>query len=118
MGELPTGEYTLHLAVLNEANEALAEQSKRFYVINPDVAQPQRNVAIADDDELFYRAMGEEEIALNVDHARVVATGAERDRIAGAPDGRRAPRAFCSASGETATERPRRATRGASSTSA
>lgn len=83
VAELPTGEYTLHLAVLNAANEALAEQSKRFYVINPDVAQPQRNIAIADDDELFYRAMGEEELALHVDHARVVATSAERDRISG-----------------------------------
>ena len=82
VGALPTGEYTLHLAVLNRANESIAEQSKRFYVINPDVAQPQRNVALSADDELLYRAMGEEELAQAVAHARVVASGTERDRIA------------------------------------
>lgn len=78
---LPTGEYTLHLAVLNASNEAVAEQSKRLYVINPDVAQPTRNVAVAEDDEILYQAMGEGELALNIDHVRVIATSSERTAL-------------------------------------
>jgi GWxTD domain-containing protein len=79
---LPTGQYTLHLAVLNAANEAIAERTKGLYVINPDVAQPERTVAEATDDELLYAAMGEEELALNIEHARVIATSRERSDIA------------------------------------
>ena len=79
---LPTGQYTLHLAVLNAANEAVAERAKGLYVINPDVAQPESAVAEATDDELLYAAMGEEELALNVEHARVVATSRERSDLA------------------------------------
>ena len=80
---LPTGEYTLHLAVLNASNEAVAEQSKRLYVINPDVAQPTRNVAMAEDDEILYAAMGEGELALNIDHVRVIASSSERTALNG-----------------------------------
>ena len=83
VGELPTGEYTLHLAALNGANEAVAEQSKRLFVINPDVAQPTRNVAIAEDDEILYSAMGEEELMLNLDHAKVVGNSREIQQIGG-----------------------------------
>ncbi len=80
---LPTGEYVLHLALLNTANEAVAERSKRLFVINPDVAQPQQNVAEVSDDEIFYATMGEEELALNVEHARVIATSRERSESNG-----------------------------------
>ena len=79
---LPTGEYVLHLALLNAANEAVAERSKRLFVINPDVAQPRQDVAEATDDEILYATMGEEELALNIDHVRVVATSRERSDLA------------------------------------
>lgn len=78
---LPTGEYVLHLALLNAANEAIAERTKRLFVINPDVAQPTQNVAEATDDEILYATMGEEELALGIDHARVIATSRERSEI-------------------------------------
>ena len=78
---LPTGEYVLHLAVLNAANEGIAERTKRLFVINPDVAQPAQAIAEAQDDELLYAAMGEEELALNVAHARVIATSRERSEL-------------------------------------
>ena len=78
---LPTGEYTLHLAVLDAANEAVAERSKRLFVINPDVAQPSAAVAVVEDDEILYIAMAEEELALNLDHVRVIATSRERQQI-------------------------------------
>ena len=83
VGDLPTGEYTLHLAALNGSNTAVAEQSKRLFVINPDVAQPQRNVAIAEDDEILYSAMGEEELMQNLDHAKVIANSRELQQIGG-----------------------------------
>lgn len=75
---LPTNQYTLHVVLLNAANEALAEQTKRVFVINPDVPQPAANVAISEDDELLYAAMAEEELELNVQHARVIANSRER----------------------------------------
>ncbi len=78
---LPTSQYTLHVVLLNAANEALAEQTKRVYVINPDVPQPAVNVAIAADDELLYAAMPEEELELNVQHARVIANSRERSDL-------------------------------------
>ena len=81
MSTLPTGEYTLHLAVLNAANEALAEETKRVYVINPDVARPEATVAEAQDDELLYLAMGEEELETNVQHVRVIASSRERQQL-------------------------------------
>ncbi len=75
---LPTSQYTLHVVLLNAANEALAEQTKRVFVINPDVPQPTVNIALAEDDELLYAAMPEEELELNVQHARVIANNRER----------------------------------------
>jgi len=78
---VPTGEYTLHVAVLDASNEAVAERTKRLFVINPDVARPEAAVAEAADDELQYEVMGEEELALNIEHARVLATSRERQQI-------------------------------------
>ena len=78
---LPTAEYTLHVVLLNAANEALAEQSKRVFVINPDVPQPASQVAVAEDDELLYAAMSEEELELNIQHARVIANSRERSDL-------------------------------------
>ena len=79
---LPSGIYYLRLVALNEANEAVAEQSKRFFVINPDVAP----VVAAGDamtyEQTLFAAMGEEELELNVRHAAVLATGREESEIA------------------------------------
>ncbi len=79
---LPSGIYHLRLVALNESNEAVAEQSKRFFVINPDVER----VAVAGDlmtyEETLFAAMGEEELAMNVRHARILATAREQAQIA------------------------------------
>ena len=80
---LPSGIYYLKLVVLDEANAAAAEQSKRFYVINPDVERPQATALEMGYEETLFAAMGEEELALNVRHARVVATGREEAQISG-----------------------------------
>ena len=80
---LPSGIYHLRLVALNEANESVAEQTKRFFVINPDVA---RAVDPADQmsyEQTLFAAMGEEELDLNVRHARVIATAREQAEVAG-----------------------------------
>lgn len=78
---LPSGIYHLRLVVLNDANESVAEQSKRFYVINPDVERPELAANVMSLEETLFAAMGEEELALNVRHAAVVATNQEQAEI-------------------------------------
>jgi len=74
---LPSGSYFLRLALLDENNEALAEQSQKFFVLNPSVARPQ--VAMENDYEtLTYAVMGEEELEENLRHARLIATTREQ----------------------------------------
>lgn len=78
---LPSGIYHLRLVVLNDANESVSEQSKRFYVINPDV---ERTVVAANEmslEETLFASMGEEELELNVRHAAVIATNQEQAEI-------------------------------------
>lgn len=78
---LPSGIYHLRLVVLNEANEAVAEQSKRLFVINPDVERPELAAGLMTYEETLFAAMGEEELDLNVRHARVIATAREQSQI-------------------------------------
>ncbi|WP_420457117.1 GWxTD domain-containing protein [Rubrivirga sp.] len=78
---LPSGIYHLRLVALNEANEAVAEQTKRFFVINPDVERALSAADLMSYEETLFGAMGEEELALNVRHARVLATSREQAEI-------------------------------------
>lgn len=82
VADLPSGIYFLRLVVLNEANEAVAEQSKRFFVINPDVERPQAAAGLMTYEETLFAAMGEEELEINVEHARVLADNQEQAEIA------------------------------------
>ena len=78
---LPGGVYTLRLAVLDANNEAVAEQSRTFYVYNPEVAQP---VTAADDrsyETNLFAVMPEEELDEHIRQADVLATNRERDRF-------------------------------------
>ena len=79
---LPGGVYYLHLALLDENNEAVAEQSRNFYVYNPGVAQPVAAAADRSYEANLYAVMPEVEIDDNLRHAEVIATGRERDQIA------------------------------------
>lgn len=80
---LASGSYFLRLALLDENNEALAEQSRKFYVYNPDVAQPVAEAADRSYLANLYAVMPEGEIDDNLRHAGVLATGRERDQIDG-----------------------------------
>lgn len=87
VSEIPSGIYFLRLVVLNDASESVLEQSKRIYVINPDVERPEAALGQIDYEDGLYAAMGEEELELGLRHARVIASQAERDRVDVAREG-------------------------------
>jgi GWxTD domain-containing protein len=78
--DLPSGSYFLHLILLDENNEALAEQTKRFFVYNPDVERP---TAVLDEqfETSLYAVMSEEEVEENLRHAAVIATQQEQAQM-------------------------------------
>lgn len=78
---LPTGGYELRLAVLDEANEAVAEQRKRFFVVNPNVAAPELAGGAADLDETRFAVMGEEEVDRALRQARALASSSELSQM-------------------------------------
>jgi hypothetical protein len=60
---LPSGSYFLRIAILDDNNEAVAEQSRKFFVYNPDV---ERETLVVSPEESFersqYARMTEEEM--------------------------------------------------------
>lgn len=84
---LPSGSYFLRIAILNERNESVAEQSRKFFVYNPLV---QREVVVVAREEPFeisqYANMSEEEIDRMMDHIQIIASDRERRRIKGIRD--------------------------------
>ena len=80
---LASGTYYLRFVILNEVNEALVEQSRKFFVYNPDVVSAA--VAAQNPSTVFetsgYATMPEEEVARGMEHARIIATEQEIRRI-------------------------------------
>ncbi len=87
VSKLPSGSYFLRLAVLSEDNEAVTEQSRKFFVYNPFVERALPTIVI---DESFetsrYADMPEEEVELSIKKIRVISTEAERRRARGIKD--------------------------------
>lgn len=81
VSDVPSGIYYLRLVVLDAGNEAVAEQSKRVYVINPDIARADDGVAEMDYEATLFAAMGEEELERGLRHVRVLASGREVAQI-------------------------------------
>ena len=81
VGGLPSGSYYLHLALLNDANEAVDEQSRKFFVYNPDVEREQVSQASMTYEQSPYASMSEDEVALALDQIQPIATGQERSAI-------------------------------------
>lgn len=77
---LPSGSYFLRLAVLNEANEAITEQSRKFFVYNPSVAQAEPEPFEVTFETSPYAQMTQEEVDLGLKHISIVATDSERRR--------------------------------------
>lgn len=85
VSELPSGSYFLQLRLLDANNEALAEQSKKVFVLNPGVERP---IAAVDEgyETSLYAVMSEEEVEDNLAHARVIASQSELGQIRGLSD--------------------------------
>ena len=79
VSELASGTYYLRVVALNEANEPVAERSKKIYVINPDVASETVYSAGEDYESTLFGVMEAEELDMNLEHALIIATGRERD---------------------------------------
>ncbi len=79
---LASGSYFLRIAVLNESNESIAEQSRKFFVYNPDVERKTDIISVEQSFETSqYARMTEEEIERMSKHIEVIATDAERRRL-------------------------------------
>lgn len=83
---LPSGSYFLRLALLNEFNEAVAEQSRKFFVYNPHV-QRERTVSVeASFENSIFATMPEAEVDEMLEQIAVIATDRERRRADGIRD--------------------------------
>ena len=83
---LPSGAYFLRLALLNPNNEAVAEQSRRFFVYNPNVQAPQAAATDLDFEASPYAAMPLDEVTRGLEHAAAVVPERERRRLRDLPD--------------------------------
>ena len=79
---LATGTYFLRLVILNEENESVVEQSRKFFVFNPTVAGP----AVAEAEAMTfesssYATLPEDEVTTALAHIRAIATEQEARRM-------------------------------------
>ncbi len=78
---LTSGSYFLRLVLLDENNEALAEQGRKFFVYNPAVAQPVAEADGASYEANLYAVMPEAEVDENLAHAGVLANDREEAQM-------------------------------------
>ena len=78
---LPTGSYVLHVALLNEGNEGVVNQSRKFFIYNPDVEQAGPAALELDFETSLYAEMTEEEVEQGLEHARIIANRGEQGRM-------------------------------------
>lgn len=85
---LPSGSYFLRLVLLNADNEALAEQSQKFFVYNPNVVREDlvEDPLAEDYMTTLYASMPADELEENIKHALVIATSRERSRLNDLPN--------------------------------
>jgi len=77
---LPSGSYFLRLALLNEHNESMVEQSRKFFVFNPDVEREQVVAFETSFETSPYATMTEEEVARGLAHIDPISTAQEQQR--------------------------------------
>lgn len=83
-GLLPSGSYEWMMDVTNAAGELVAQNSKKFFVYNPDLqTQPARTTAASsrNPDDTLFMIMAEEELDHLIEQMRVIATKDERRRL-------------------------------------
>ncbi len=82
LSELGSGSYFLRMVMLNEANEAVVEQSRKFFVFNPTVAAQVTTVAAAPTFETSeYATMPDDELERALEHVAVIANDTEKGRM-------------------------------------
>lgn len=86
LSKLPSGSYFLRMAVLNEANESVAEQARKFFVYNPNV-QREAPVAFSESFETSpYASMTQAEVDQAYEHLAIIASDREKRRYQGIRD--------------------------------
>ena len=81
LSSLPSGSYFLRIALLNSENEAVSEQTRKFFVYNPAVAREEPLALETTFETSEYATMPEEEVEKAFNHIRVIATDTERRRL-------------------------------------
>lgn len=81
IGSLPSGSYFLRVVLLNDQNEAVVEQARKFFVYNPDIPQVQQARTEMEFETSPYAVMSDEEVEQGIAHAMVLATEDERRRM-------------------------------------
>lgn len=79
---LPSGSYFLRLALLDEDNESVVEQTRKFFVYNPAVAREQVPAVEMEFETSPYAVMSEDEVELALARIAIIANESERRRIA------------------------------------
>lgn len=80
LATLPSGSYFLRIAVLNQDNEAVVEQTRKFFVYNPSVEREVVAAAEVPFEQSPYAVLSEEEVAKGLEHIDIIATERERRR--------------------------------------
>lgn len=83
---LPSGAYALRVAVLTSGNAVVSEQSRRFYIYNPDVPVAMSNSTDLDFETSLYATLDEAEALRSLAHLDPVMAERERRRVRELPD--------------------------------
>ncbi len=80
VGSLPSGSYFLRMAVLNRDNEAVVEQSRKFFVFNPTVVREQPVAVRGAFETSVFASMPEDDLVTELELIQVLANDRERRR--------------------------------------
>ena len=86
LSSVPSGSYFLRVALLSEDNEAMAEQSQKFFVYNPHVERPEPVAVEMTFETSEYALLSEEEVQRAYEHIVVIAADRDQRRFRGLQD--------------------------------
>ncbi len=80
VSKLPSGSYFLRLVVLNKDNESIVEQTRKFFVFNPNIVREQPVAMDGAFESSPFAGMAEEDVEKELDLIGVIAADRERRR--------------------------------------
>ncbi|MEM1094184.1 MAG: GWxTD domain-containing protein [Bacteroidota bacterium] len=86
IGALPSGSYFLRVVMLNASNESVVEQSRKFFVFNPQVQREQVASAETSFESSVYAAMPQDRVDAQFEYIEYIASAPERKRLKGIRD--------------------------------